>query len=252
MLFISYNLNGIRAALRKGLLPWVAATKADFIGFQELKAHIKDFDPKSFNEMGYNTYWNPAEQKGYSGIGILTKQTPSNVHYGLNHPQLDKEGRVITLSFHDFHLINAYFPSGASHPKRQELKIQFLSALKEHINSLEHQNVILMGDFNIAHKPQDIYNPNNYNESPGFTQAERQWMDELLQNFNDAFRTYNNQPDNYTWWPHKKQSRLRNLGWRIDYILYRGNKFSNLIRSNHLTAALHSDHCPVLAQFAKP
>jgi exodeoxyribonuclease-3 len=249
MKIISYNVNGIRSALSKGLISWLETEQADIVCFQELKAHLNDIDQEAFQQLGYHCYWYPAQKKGYSGVGILSKQKPLEVIYGCGMEQADIEGRVIQARFNEFHLINTYFPSGSSGEDRQAYKMIFLKEYLHYINSqfdTKTDNLIIAGDYNICHKEIDIHDPKGNKNSSGFLPEERAWMDEFFgSGFIDSFRLINPDPHQYSWWSFRANARNNNKGWRIDYI----NVSETMHKSIHEVAlypeARHSDHCPV-------
>ncbi|MAX81809.1 MAG: exodeoxyribonuclease III [Crocinitomicaceae bacterium] len=252
MVIVTYNINGIRAAIKKGLFDWVKASNPDVIGLQEVKAEKTQVELTEMEELGYHITWHAAKKKGYSGVALLSKSKPQKVDFGIGHSELDQEGRVITAYFENVVIVNAYFPSGASGEDRQLLKIQFLEMMTGHLEKLkaEYSNIILMGDFNIAHLSIDIHNPVRYANVPGFTPPERHWMDQTLEDgFVDTFRYFNTAAGHYSWWSYMNRSRVRNVGWRIDYILCSRPLQPQLKRAVLLPLAMHSDHCPVLATF---
>lgn len=244
----SYNVNGIRAASRKGLAEWMQQEQPDILCLQETKAQPEQIDCPAFRELGYQCYAFSAEKKGYSGVAVLTKIRPLDVHYGMGLPLPDKEGRVIRLDFGSFQLINAYFPSGTTGGERQQVKMQFLNEMQEFVQKLtEYQpGVILSGDYNICHKPIDINKPEKHTKVSGFLPEEREWMDNFLQSgFNDSFRMINQQPEHYSWWSYRANAREKNLGWRIDYHIVSDALADRVIHAGIHSEAMHSDHCPV-------
>ena len=254
MKIITYNVNGIRAALSKNWLDWLKATQADVVCLQEIKASPDQLvDLHLLEELGYQHYWYPAEKKGYSGTAIFTKITPKHVEYGCGLPDYDREGRVIRADFEHCSVLSTYFPSGSSGDERQAFKYQFLSDFQLYINDLKNTlpNLVICGDYNICHKPIDIHNPKSNANSSGFLPAEREWMENFIQSgFVDSFRHFNEEPHHYTWWSYRAGARSKNLGWRIDYTLVSESLKSNLKRAAILPDAKHSDHCPVLVELA--
>jgi len=254
MKIITYNVNGIRAALSKNWLDWLKATQADVVCLQEIKASPDQLvDLHLLEELGYQHYWYPAEKKGYSGTAIFTKITPKHVEYGCGLPDYDREGRVIRADFEHCSVLSTYFPSGSSGDDRQAFKYQFLSDFQLYINDLKNTlpNLVICGDYNICHKPIDIHNPKSNANSSGFLPAEREWMENFIQSgFVDSFRHFNEEPHHYTWWSYRAGARSKNLGWRIDYTLVSESLKSNLKRAAILPDAKHSDHCPVLVELA--
>ena len=254
MKIITYNVNGIRAALSKNWLDWLKATQADVVCLQEIKASPDQLvDLHLLEELGYQHYWYPAEKQGYSGTAIFTKITPKHVEYGCGLPDYDREGRVIRADFEHCSVLSTYFPSGSSGDDRQAFKYQFLSDFQLYINDLKTSipNLVICGDYNICHKPIDIHNPKSNNNSSGFLPEEREWMENFIQSgFVDSFRHFNEEPHHYTWWSYRAGARSKNLGWRIDYTLVSESLKLNLKRAAILPDAKHSDHCPVLVELA--
>jgi len=251
MKIITYNVNGIRSAINKGLLDWVKGTKADILCFQEVKATADQIDETPFKELGYTSYWFTAQKKGYSGVAIFTKVVPKHIEYGCGIEKYDFEGRVIRADFKDFSVMNVYMPSGSSGEERQQFKFEWMDDFFVYINELKknHPNLIVCGDYNICHKPIDIHNPKSNANSSGFLPEEREWMGKLFDSgFIDAFRYFNQEPHHYTWWSYRANSRNKNLGWRIDYQAVTNEMESRLKRSVILSDAIHSDHCPVLLE----
>ncbi|HXA00340.1 MAG TPA: exodeoxyribonuclease III [Cytophagaceae bacterium] len=251
MKIITYNVNGLRAAVRKGFVEWMIATDADVICLQEIKASPDQLDLELFHQYGYKTYWHPAVKKGYSGVATFSRVEPENYCIGCGIEKYDFEGRVLRLDFKDFSLMNVYMPSGSSGEIRQGFKFEWMNDFFAYINELrkEHPNLVICGDFNICHQAIDIHNPKSNANSSGFLPAEREWMGKFLDNgFIDTFRHFNKEPHNYTWWSHRMGARSRNLGWRIDYHTVTKAMEGRLKRSVILNEAKHSDHCPVLLE----
>ncbi|MBN8834206.1 MAG: exodeoxyribonuclease III [Niastella sp. SCN 39-18] len=249
MRIISYNVNGIRAAIKKGLIDWLKTNPADIICLQETKATSQDIDLKPFEELGFQHHWFSAQKKGYSGVAVFTKIKPDTVKTGTGHELSDFEGRVIELQFGDITLINAYFPSGTSGDERQRYKYQWLDEMQAHLDTLKKTNprMILCGDYNIAHTEIDIHDPKGNKKSSGFLPEEREWMTRFFNSgWIDSFRFFNKEPHHYTWWSQRFPSvRLNNKGWRIDYI-----SVTEALRNQLQAAAIYpdvkqSDHCPI-------
>lgn len=246
---ISYNVNGIRAAINKGFCEWLKTDPADIICIQETKAAKENVDCSVINDLGYHDYWYPAQKKGYSGVAVFTKIKPDNVVYGNGHKVSDDEGRIIQLDFGNIRLINAYFPSGTSGDLRQAFKYEWLDQIYLFLEDLRKQypNLILCGDYNIAHSEIDIHDPKGNKNSSGFLPAERAWMDKFLSTgFIDTFRYFCKEPHHYSWWSQRFPTvRLQNKGWRIDYINVT-EPLANLLKSARILPDVkHSDHCPV-------
>lgn len=248
---ITYNINGVRAALTKGLAEWTKAANPDILCFQEIKANPEQFNQAVFEEMGYHHYWYPAQKKGYSGVAILSKNKPNEVVYGCGIEAYDQEGRVLRADYDNFSVISLYLPSGSSGDDRQVFKMEFLEDFIVYANNLKKKipNLIISGDYNICHKAIDIHNPVANANTSGFLPEEREWMDRFTQSgFVDSFRHFNAEPHNYSWWSYRAGARGKNLGWRIDYNMVSEGLKNKLKRSAILKEAMHSDHCPVLLE----
>jgi exodeoxyribonuclease III len=251
MKIITYNVNGLRAAIKKGFLDWLSAVNADVVCLQEIKVSPDQIDLEPIKKLGYETFWHPATKKGYSGVAIFSKVRPISVCIGCGIDKYDFEGRVIRADFADFSLMNVYMPSGSSGDERQAFKIVWLKDFFEYISKIkqEHKSLIVCGDFNICHKAIDIHNPKSNANSSGFLPEERDWMSTFFENgFVDAFRKFNQEPHNYTWWSYRAGARPKNLGWRIDYHTVSQEMEARLKRAVILSEACHSDHCPVLLE----
>jgi len=251
MRIISYNVNGLRSAIRKGFMDWLSANPADVICLQEIKALKEDIDNEAIEALGYQTYWFPAQKKGYSGVAIFSKLKPNAVHYGNSFPKSDAEGRVLSIHIKGVTIINAYFPSGTSGTERQDYKYQWLDEFYDYIQQLrkEQPNLIVCGDYNICHRAIDIHNPVSNKNSSGFLPEERAWMDKWFDSgFTDTFRFFNQEPHHYSWWSYRANARANNKGWRIDYISTSAPLEGRLKSATILPEVKHSDHCPVYAE----
>jgi len=253
MRIISYNTNGIRAAITKGFIDWLKTDPADVICIQETKAQKENVDFASIEALGFDTYWFSAQKKGYSGVAVFTKVHPDFVEFGHKKEQSDFEGRVLRLDFGKLTLINAYFPSGTSGDERQTYKYQWLDEFYEYLQELRktRPQLVVTGDYNIAHNEVDIHDPKGNKKSSGFLPEERAWMDKFLSNgWIDTFRFKN--PDAkgaYSWWSQRFPSvRLNNKGWRIDYICVTDALKDNIGNTAIYPDVKHSDHCPVYAE----
>jgi exodeoxyribonuclease-3 len=247
---LTYNINGIRAALKKDLDSWIDSSKADIVCLQEIKAKPEQFNVEVFNKLGFECFINSAEKPGYSGVAILSKIKPKNVEYGCGIDKIDFEGRVIRADYDNYSVMSVYFPSG-SNPLRQAFKMEFLDLFYDYIQELKKTipNLIISGDYNICHTAIDIHNPQRNKNTSGFLPEERDWVTKFIASgFVDSFRHLNTEPHNYSWWSYRANSRVKNLGWRIDYNMISESLLPNLNRSVILSQAVHSDHCPVLVE----
>jgi exodeoxyribonuclease-3 len=252
---ITYNINGIRSALDKGLIPWLKATNADLVCFQEVKALPEQISLLPFEELGYQLYWHPALKKGYSGVATLSRFVPLQTVTGCGIEKYDQEGRLLRLDFPGFSLLNVYMPSGSSGEVRQGFKMQWLADFSLYIKNLQktHANLIICGDYNICHQAIDIHNPKANARSSGFLPEERTWFTDFLQSgFTDTFRYLNAEPHQYTWWSYRAGARKKNLGWRIDYLLVNDDLAPFVKRAVILKEVDFSDHCPVLVELNIP
>ena len=247
MKIISYNINGIRAALKKNLIKWIESESPDIICFQEIKANKDQFDFEIFNSLGYYNFWFSAQKKGYSGVAILSKIEPKKIKYGTGINHIDFEGRVIRADFEKFSVISLYLPSGTNN-LRLNYKLKFMDDFLDYINKLKQEfpNLIICGDYNICHKHIDIHDPIRNKNVSGFLIEERMWLDKFLElGFTDSFRLLNKNPNEYSWWSYRANSRQNNKGWRIDYNLVSNSIKENIYKSYILSDVCHSDHCPV-------
>lgn len=245
---ISYNVNGIRSAAKKGLLDWMRTVDPDIICFQEMKAHTSDLEEILRAPQGYHAYWHHAEKKGYSGVGLLTKEEPLHVEVGCGIAAYDCEGRILRADFKDYSVMSLYLPSGTSGPERQTVKESFMREFKDYVRELllVRPNLIICGDYNICHKPIDIHDPVGNKKSSGFLPHERDWLSEFIDlGFVDSFRVFHPEPHQYTWWSQRAASRSRNKGWRIDYHLV-SNGFADKCVDHFIHSdAVHSDHAAI-------
>ena len=244
MKFVSWNVNGLRACTTKGFEDSFKALDADFFCLQETKMQAGQLD---LQFPGYQSYWNYAEKKGYSGTAIYSRHQPLNVTYGLGIEEHDHEGRVITLEFADFFLVTVYTPNSQDGLRRLDYRMTWEDAFYQHLHKLaEKKPVIVCGDLNVAHQEIDLKNPKTNRQNAGFTDQEREKMTFLLQNgFTDSFRLLHPDEIKYSWWSYRFKAREKNAGWRIDYFLV-----SDRLRDKVTAAEIHndifgSDHCPV-------
>lgn len=249
--FVSWNVNGIRAVEKKGFAEIVTELDADVLAIQETKAQPDQLSESLKTIDGYTAYWHSAEKKGYSGVGIYSRLEPLRVINGLGDESYDREGRVLTLEFATFFLINIYFPNSGDGLKRLDYKLAFNARLLEFANTLAKQkSVVLCGDFNVAHKEIDLKNPKQNVQHAGFTPEEREWMDSFVTaGYVDTFRMLNQEPDQYTWWSYRFNARAKNIGWRIDYFCVDGSSTAKVVDARILKDIYGSDHCPVLLEY---
>jgi len=244
---VSWNVNGLRAALKKGFFDAFHELDADIFSLQEIKALPDQLSDEVLNVDGYYSYWYPAQKKGYSGTAVFTRQKPLQVIYGLDLTEFDQEGRVLTLEFDDFYLVNIYFPNAQHGLKRLDFKIDFNREVLVFLDRLaEKKSVVLCGDLNVAHKPIDLANPGSNEKNPGYSPQERAWMNEVtMAGYVDTFRKFNQEPDQYTWWSYRYSARAKNIGWRIDYFLVDPGSADRVVNAAIHDDILGSDHCPV-------
>ncbi|MRJ09638.1 exodeoxyribonuclease III [Ornithobacterium rhinotracheale] len=251
MKIISYNVNGIRAALNKGFIEWLKNSAPDIVCLQEVKANKEQVELSEFEALGYHIYWNPANKKGYSGVAILSKKEPLQLECNTGIPSMDGEGRVIRADFEDFSLISLYVPSGTN-LNRLGFKLDFCNDFANYIHQLQkkYPNLIICGDYNICHEAIDIHDPVRLKNVSGFLPVEREWMTHYMNHCNlvDAFRVFNDQPEQYTWWSYRANAKQNNKGWRIDYHMVSESLKSRLKRSVILPEVNFSDHCPILLE----
>lgn len=253
MRIITYNVNGVRSAINKGLLEWLSSNPADIVCLQEIKALKENVDLEDLEALGYHSYWFSAEKKGYSGVAIFSKIPADFVQYGNGIMQSDAEGRVMRIDIGDTTIINAYFPSGSSGELRQAYKYEWLDEFFEYIEHLktERPNLIVCGDYNIVHKEIDIHDPKSNKNSSGFLPGERAWMDKwFAAGFTDTFRHVNTGADHYSWWSYRAGARSRNKGWRIDYISVSESLADRIVDAAIFPDVVHSDHCPVYVELS--
>jgi exodeoxyribonuclease-3 len=245
---MSWNVNGIRAISNKGFLAWLKKTKPDILGIQETKAHPDQLSKELLSPEGYFSYWHLGERKGYSGVGLYTKEEPKNLKVSFGEKHLDAEGRTMMADYGSFVLFNIYFPNGGQGDHRIKYKLEYYEAFLTLLKKLKKsgKKIIVCGDVNTAHTEIDLARPKENSTMTGFLPEERAWIDKLISaGFIDTFRVFNTKPDNYTWWDYKTRARERNVGWRIDYFFISENLQKNLHKASIYPQIQGSDHCPI-------
>jgi exodeoxyribonuclease-3 len=247
MLFLSWNVNGLRSALSKGLLYVVRSADYDAVLLQEIKA---DTVPLELSTLGYECFIYPASRRGYSGTLSLVKLKPLSVSMGIGVREFDEEGRVITLEYPEFYLVNAYFPNAQRGLTRLEYKLRFNSKFEEYAQSLRKRKpLVICGDFNVAHTELDIARPKDNVHNAGFTKEERDWMTRFLSlGYLDTFRLFVKEGGHYTWWTYRFNAREKNIGWRIDYFVVSEELRSRVVNAGILGSLRGSDHAPVFLE----
>lgn len=249
MKIITYNVNGLRAAVTKGLQQWLIDESPDVLCIQETKLQPEQFPAEVFEELGYKSYLFSAQKKGYSGVAIITKKTPDHVEYGMGIKRYDDEGRFIRADYGDLSVVSVYHPSGTSGDERQAFKMQWLEDFQSYVRELSksRSQLLLCGDYNICHEPIDIHDPIRNAKNSGFLPEEREWMTRFLADgYIDSFRHLQPQSQEYTWWSYRFNARANNKGWRIDYIMASKNLNNRLFSTEIQNSAVHSDHCPMI------
>jgi len=250
MKIISYNVNGIRAALKKGFIDWLITTNADVVCIQETKAHKEQLDLSLFEEAGYPYhYWFSAQKKGYSSVAILSNTEPKHIEYGTGIESMDFEGRNLRVDYDDVSVMSLYLPSGTN-DARLNFKLNYMAEFQEYVNKLRKEipNIVICGDYNICHEEIDIHNPKMKNVS-GFLPIEREWIGKFIDSgFIDSFRHLNKEPNHYSWWSYRANARNNNKGWRIDYNMVSEPLKERIERAYILPEVKHSDHCPIVVE----
>ena len=248
MKIISWNVNGLRAVLKKNFLEYLQQADPDILCIQETKLQEEQI-PKEIHELdGYFKYWNFAEKKGYSGVAVFTKEKPISVEYSIGDELYDKEGRLLLLEFKDFSLINCYFPNGQMSDERLQYKLNFYNRMFDLMQKIREsgKNLIICGDFNTAHKEIDLANPKQNENTSGFLPIERAWLDKIVKaGWVDTFRFFNQEADQYSWWTYRFGARERNVGWRIDYFFTNEENIKNIKNAFIKQEITGSDHCPI-------
>lgn len=245
---ITWNVNGLRAVIKKDFLPWLNTEQPDILCLQETKLQKNQIPQEILDLEGYHTIWHSAKKKGYSSVASFVKQEPIAVHV-LNIAEFDDEGRFQALEYKDYTVINCYFPNSQAERARIDYKLRFCDAVLDFCENVrkEGKHVILCGDYNIAHEPIDLARPDGNKNSPGYYIEEREWMTKYLEaNYVDVFRRMHpDEPDHYTWWSYRTKARERNVGWRIDYLCVNEEFYPDVKDVTILSDVMGSDHCPV-------
>jgi len=248
MKILSWNVNGIRACVKKGFLKWLYKAKPDILCLQEIKISEAELTKELTRPKGYYTYWNFGHKKGYAGVAVFTKEKPIKVERGIGVRKFDQEGRFLILQYKKFWLVNTYFPHSQRDLSRLKFKLEFNDVYLLFVEKLKEKSkrLILTGDFNVAHKEIDLKNPKQNEKNAGFIPAERKWVDDFLpKGYVDVFREFEAGPGHYTWWSYRFNARKRNIGWRVDYFFV-PTPFLNSVKNSYiLKDVLGSDHCPV-------
>ncbi len=254
MKIITYNVNGLRAAVTKGLINWIQEEQPDVVCIQETKLQPDQFPAEVFTEAGYKAYLFSAQKKGYSGVAILTKKEPDHIEYGMGIEKYDNEGRFIRADYGDLSIVSVYHPSGTSGDERQDFKMEWLEDFQRYVEELKKSrpNLILCGDYNICHEPIDIHDPKGNAKNSGFLPEEREWMSRFLNaGYIDTFRYLHPDKQQYTWWSYRFNSRAKNKGWRIDYCMVTEQMKPMIKEAYIINEAIHSDHCPAVLEIAE-
>jgi len=248
LLLASWNVNGLRAVLKKGFLDWLEEAQPDILSLQETKLQAEQIPAEMKAPAGYQVWWSHAERKGYSGVALLSKTPPRDVRETFGHPRFDAEGRTLVADFDDFTLIGGYFPNGGQGPERLAFKLDYYAALLEYVEGLKAQgrSVVITGDLNTCHMERDIARPDANRKTSGFMDIERAWIDRYLEaGLVDTFRMFEEGGDRYSWWSYRGGSRRRNVGWRLDYFLVTEDLRDRVEGADILSDVMGSDHCPV-------
>lgn len=251
MKIVSYNVNGIRSAISKGLFGWIGEYTPDVVCFQELKATPEQLPLIEIELLGYRHFWFPAQKKGYSGVGLLSKKEPDNVAFGMNNSKYDSEGRFLRADFGELSIVSVYHPSGTTGDERQAFKMEWLDFFRSYVKELrkERPYLVISGDYNICHEAIDIHSPETHETVSGFLPEERQWFTDFLgDGFIDSFRALHKEPERYSWWSYRANARENNKGWRIDYHILTENLKDRLIDADIFPNVRQSDHCPIMVE----
>ena len=249
MEIVTFNVNGLRAILKKDFMNWFKIQNPDILCLQEIKSTKEQVKGDILETEDYNTYWNSAERPGYSGVITFSRESPIDIQFGLGIDRFDKEGRLIKTKFTDFTLINVYFPNGKMSAERLKFKLDYYDAFLEFSENLKKngEELIITGDFNTAHKEIDLANPKDNEKYSGFLPIEREWMDKFVSfGYIDTFRKFHPEGEQYTWWTYRFKARERNIGWRIDYFFLTEGLIDKVQDSIILKDVYGSDHAPIL------
>lgn len=245
---LCWNVNGVRAVARKGLLEWLSTEAPDILCLQETKAHPDQLEAALAQPPGYHAYWNHPERPGYSGVATFAREAPASVQNGFGVPRFDAEGRVIVARYPQFTLLNVYFPNGKKDAERLQYKMDFYDAFLDFADGLraKGEKLVVCGDFNTAHKEIDLARPKQNEKVSGFLPMEREWMDRFVDHgFIDTFRQFNHEAHQYTWWDLKSRARERNVGWRLDYFFVTEELLTSITNAFIMPDVMGSDHCPI-------
>ncbi|MEA1912848.1 MAG: exodeoxyribonuclease III [candidate division WOR-3 bacterium] len=251
MEIVTFNVNGLRAILKKGFMGWFREQNPDILCLQETKVNREQLEGEILNPEGYYTYWNSGERKGYSGVITFSKEKPLETQFGMGIERFDKEGRLIRTKYKDFTLFNVYFPNGKSSDERLKFKLDYYDAFLEHCESLHEkgEEIIITGDLNTAHKEIDLANPEANEKFSGFLPIEREWVSKFIsRGYIDTFRHFHPEPEEYTWWTYRFNARKRNIGWRLDYFFVTEGLMQRVKDSIILKEVYGSDHAPILLE----
>ncbi len=252
MKLISWNVNGVRAVVKKGFLEWVMNESPDILCLQETKANEDQLSDDIKYILGYNSFWCSGERKGYSGVSVFVKREPLKLSYGFElDPRFDNEGRIIAMEYSDFILLNVYFPNGQKDDERLKYKLDFYDATLEYCEALraEGKEVIICGDVNTAHNEIDLARPKANEKTSGFLRIERDWMDKFESHgYIDTFRKMHPEEIKYSWWSYRAAARGKNVGWRLDYFFVTPGLWGRVKKAEILNDVMGSDHCPVMLE----
>jgi exodeoxyribonuclease-3 len=254
MKLVTWNVNGIRSVGRQGFEEWFKKERADIVCVQEIKAMPEQLDESQLHPDGAHSYWYPAEKPGYSGVALFSRKEPLSVSNGIGVADIDREGRVQVVDFGKFVVLNCYFPNSQRDHARLPYKLAFCKKFHSYTEKLRAagKQVLICGDFNIAHKEIDLKNPKSNVNNAGFLPQERAWMDQFLSSgYVDTFREFEKGPDHYTWWSYRPGVRAKNVGWRLDYWVTNQENRDRVKITRHDPLVLGSDHCPVVLELRK-